>query len=45
MASAPSALFTLVEIAGEDDIDAPDLSARRHRRRRLQRRRRIGVAG
>ena len=43
MASSPSAFFTLVERGG--DIDAPDLSARRDRRRRVQRRRRIGVAG
>jgi hypothetical protein len=34
------ALFTLVGIAGEDDIDAPD-RCRRHRR--LQSRRRIGM--
>jgi ERF superfamily len=39
------ALFTFVGIAGEDDIDAPDLKPRCRRHRRLQSRRRTGVTG
>jgi ERF superfamily len=39
------ALFTLVGIAGEDDIDAPDLKARCRRHRPLQHRRRPSMAG
>ena len=39
------ALFTLVGIAGEDDIDAPDLKAPCRRHRWPQSRRRTGMAG
>jgi hypothetical protein len=39
------ALFTLVGIAGEDDIDAPDLTARRPQYREPSTGRRISIAG